>query len=328
MIGQMDRALRMVGRYSMYMLRYRLTLGPLLILLMIGIFWADSQFDRMELTGFWETLSFGRTYFPAGIILFILSVLVIPIAAWELSRILQANGIAASALLTAIAAETGLVIHYCIPQDTNAMTAVAVVSTCLVGMFVLALMYYSKGKNVEGVVAAAGGTMFAMIYLGFMLGFFLALRRWHPSWMILAIIMVTKMCDTGAFFVGSSIGKHKLIPWLSPKKTWEGLIGGLATSALVAALLAMWGQSLGEVEFQPGQVYQYSITPWVAAGAGALIGLVGQAGDLTASLFKRDAGIKDSSSLLPGFGGVLDLLDSPLLVAPVAYWIFHGNISG
>ena len=104
---------------------------------------------------------------------------------------------------------------------------------------------------------------------------------------------------------GHAIGRHKLIPWLSPGKTVEGFFGGLIFSGIVGAAITYFCHTFA---WQQGLV------------AGVLLGAVGQVGDLLESLLKRDAGVKDSGHV-PGFGGVLDLLDSPLLAAPVAYWI-------
>ena len=103
----------------------------------------------------------------------------------------------------------------------------------------------------------------------------------HGSTMILVmILLVVKATDIGGFFGGRALGKHKLIFWLSPGKTWEGLIFG------------------------------------------GVLGGIGQAGDLLESLMKRDAEVKDSGALVPGFGGILDIIDSPLLAAPFAYLMF------
>jgi phosphatidate cytidylyltransferase len=103
-------------------------------------------------------------------------------------------------------------------------------------------------------------------------------------------------------------------------------VGGLAFSAGVAALLAYLNNtfeicniSLTEEGRRVTQVVKFDVL--LAAGAGALLGLVGQFGDLTASIFKRDAGMKDSGSSIPGFGGLLDVLDSPIVAAPIAYWL-------
>ena len=161
----------------------------------------------------------------------------------------------------------------------------------------------------------------SFVYLGLMFGFVLAIRREHSVWVLLWIILVTKSADIGAFATGKLIGRHKLILWLSPGKTWEGLIGGVVLAAAVGAAglaaLKSWGLTPQE-----------TLPPaWTGAAAGVLFGLTGVLGDLIASLFKRDAGLKDASHVLPGFGGVLDVLDSALLVAPVAYWwvqLVHG----
>ena len=121
------------------------------------------------------------------------------------------------------------------------------------------------------------------------------------------------MCDTGAFFVGCNFGKHKLIPWVSPAKTWEGLLGGVVTAALTAVGLAALSNTYLQSE-EP-------IMLGYAAILGIIFGALGQLGDLLISVFKRDSGIKDASSVLPGLGGILDVLDSLLIVSAVAYWL-------
>lgn len=303
------------------MLRFRLIFGTIFIAALLLIFWVDSRLDYVVLSGTWSDLFGGRSYLPSGLALLGLSVGVIPFAAWELTRILRANDVRARTWLTCFAAELGLLLHFAMPYSTDAAQAVAIVGTALVAMFLLALFWFSRERRVEGVVAAAGGTMFGMIYLGFMLGFLLSIRRWESAWVVLAIVLITKSCDIGAYFTGRAIGRHKLIPWLSPGKTWEGLLGGIVLAVCVASLLAWWGRSLEPVVIGGRLVYDHSFSAAYAALAGALLAVAGQIGDLMASLFKRDAGLKDSSRLLPGFGGVLDVLDSPLLAGPVAYWL-------
>ncbi len=303
------------------MLRYRLAFGPLLILIWIGVFWLDARLDQVVLSGWMQSLFMGRTYLPSGLALLAWALTLIPLASWELNRILRADGVMVSFRLTCFAAVLGVLIHYSIPREVSSVNAVAIVSTALAGMFIFALAFFSRGRNVDGVVAAAGAVMFAMIYLGLLTGFYLALRRWVSPWVVLSVIMITKSCDIGAYFTGRAIGRRKLIPWLSPGKTWEGLLGGVITSSLVALGLAWIGNQVGSVEVRPGLTWRYDYHPLFAAGAGALFGLTGQLGDLVASLLKRDAGLKDSSSILPGFGGVLDVVDSPLVVAPLAFWL-------
>jgi phosphatidate cytidylyltransferase len=112
-----------------------------------------------------------------------------------------------------------------------------------------------------------------------------------------------------------AIGRHKMITWLSPKKSWEGLAGGVVTATLVGAGLAhLSGSLLDAADHIPW---------WLGAIGGALAGFIGHAGDLAESAFKRDAGLKDSGRTLPGMGGVLDVLDSPLFTGPLVYWLLR-----
>ena len=124
---------------------------------------------------------------------------------------------------------------------------------------------------------------------------------------VVTILLCVKATDIGAYFTGKTLGRHKLIRWLSPGKTWEGLAGGLAVASLVGLACA---PALGELSWWQGLIF------------GGVVGFVGQCGDLLESLMKRDADVKDSGSFIPGFGGVLDVIDSPLVAAPVAYLLF------
>jgi CDP-diglyceride synthetase len=179
------------------------------------------------------------------------------------------------------------------------------VPTIIALALVASLVMHSRRQKVDGAKANAGGTLLAITYLGVLPGFFLPICMTHSAWMLLVIVAIVKAADVGAYVTGHLIGKHNLIPWLSPGKTREGFVGGLILSALVAALILPLVSNF---------------TPTKAVFAGVVLGIVGQLGDLLESLLKRDAGVKDSGKL-PGFGGLLDLLDSPLLAAPAAYWI-------
>ncbi|MHC5003204.1 MAG: phosphatidate cytidylyltransferase [Planctomycetota bacterium] len=301
------------------MLKYRLITGPLLIAALLFLVWLDDRVETVELSDAMSRMFAGRDNPPGGLVIFILGLVVAPLAAKELSAIFRAQGIMTRTWLTAAAAMAGLVVSYSVPIGTDAVTAIAIVSTAMCGVFVASLLLFSRHRNVEGVVAAAGAVMFTMVYLGLMTGFLLALRRQHSAWWIVGVLLVTKSCDTGAYFTGRAIGRHKMIPWLSPGKTWEGLMGGVIL-AMITGAVAAWASSqwLSPVDHVPVQV---------GVLAGIVFGLVGQFGDLTMSLLKRGAGIKDSSRLLPGLGGVLDVLDSPLMVAPVAFWLLEFGTS-
>jgi phosphatidate cytidylyltransferase len=123
-------------------------------------------------------------------------------------------------------------------------------------------------------------------------------------WLTVTALTVWIM-DTGAYFIGVRFGHHKLWPRISPKKSWEGFWGGLGSATLAAALMAHF--------WLPG------VSAWQGALLGVLVGCVGPLGDLSESLFKRQSGVKDSSQLIPGHGGVLDRVDSFIFVAPAVY---------
>src|SRR5439155_16610219 len=124
------------------------------------------------------------------------------------------------------------------------------------------------------------------------------------------MVFAPKCADIGAYFTGRSLGRHPMAPVLSPKKTWEGAAGGLVLAALATVLISRLEPSL-----VPGGMGG-------AAGLGAVLGIAGMLGDLAESLIKRDCGRKDASQVVPGFGGVLDILDSIIFAAPVAYcWL-------
>jgi len=291
-------------------MRNRLLLGPVMILLLLGGLFADEWLDGRPLpAGIGYS---GKTTFPPGIIVFLIVLAISILAARELASILAGKGIEASKRIMTVSAMAGLAVSALVPSSLTVTDAVAAVSTASVLVLAFAMVFYARNRTVEGVVAATGGALLSFVYLGLMFGFILAIRREHSAWILGWVLLVTKACDIGAYFTGRAIGRHKLIPWLSPGKTWEGLAGGLVL-ATVASVLGTWALlRVGVVVGRPPLV--------LAALPGLLFGLVGQAGDLVESVFKRDAGTKDSGRAIPGFGGVLDVLDSPLLVAPLAYW--------
>ncbi|WP_165247796.1 phosphatidate cytidylyltransferase [Paludisphaera soli] len=179
------------------------------------------------------------------------------------------------------------------------------------------LRFEAPGRS----VAAVAGTVLVVAYVG-LLGSFLVQMRWlegcrHGLVPLAFLIATAKGADVGAYTVGRLAGRRKLWPAISPNKTVEGAAGGLAF-ALAAALLVEWVA-----------VNRIGVTALGWAGAalfGLVIGVVAQVGDLMESMIKRDCGRKDASAAVPGFGGVLDVLDSLLFAAPVAYglWAWMG----
>ncbi len=136
------------------------------------------------------------------------------------------------------------------------------------------------------------------------LGFF----RLEPgaAW-IVVVLAITFSNDTGAYFTGRLWGRHRMAPYISPKKSWEGALGGLVVATLMGALLV---HALG-----------LPIAPWAGALLGGIGSIAGQAGDLAESLIKRQVDIKDSGRIIPGHGGILDRIDSLLFTAPVLYYL-------
>jgi phosphatidate cytidylyltransferase len=169
------------------------------------------------------------------------------------------------------------------------------------------LLYQYLRCGTSGVLANCGANCFSIIYLGLLSSFALAIRVDFGVWPLLMFVFVVKSADIGAYAVGTLFGKHKFSPRVSPGKTWEGA-GAAAAAAVVVALAFAAG---------------FDIMPWQWAIAfGFLLACVGQAGDLAESMMKRDAGRKDAANRVPGFGGVLDIVDSPLVAAPFVYLFF------
>jgi phosphatidate cytidylyltransferase len=171
--------------------------------------------------------------------------------------------------------------------------------------------FRAPGNSVARI--AAGVWVFA--YLG-VLPSFLAQLRWaaraedsafdRGAVAVGLAIFIPKLCDIGAYFAGRLIGRHPITPVLSPKKTLEGFVGGLVVAGASAVIVNRQLPLLGG--------------DWAALGFGVTVGLAGIYGDLAESLIKRDCRQKDASSAVPGFGGVLDVIDSIVFAAPVAYW--------
>lgn len=168
----------------------------------------------------------------------------------------------------------------------------------------LILMQFRRRQN-SGVIVDISTTLFGILYVSWFLSFLIKIRFMpNGAGLLAAVLLMTKLGDVGAYLVGSRFGKTPLMPRISPKKTVEGAIGGLLFSVLGALA------SKAFLNFN----YLHLII------MGCVLGILGQLGDLSESLIKRDCGVKDSGNLLPGMGGILDELDSLLFTAPVFYF--------
>jgi phosphatidate cytidylyltransferase len=187
----------------------------------------------------------------------------------------------------------------------------------IVALFTLAIV--ARGPDGHPIGAAAV-TVFGILYCAGFLSFAYALRyhnyavgREAGSALLFYPLVLTWISDTGAFFVGRTMGRHKLIPSVSPGKTVEGAVGALVVCAVASWCYAKW--------VLPGAAF-LAIRPTVAILLGIAISVAVQLGDLAESLIKREAGQKDSSHMIPGHGGVLDRIDGLLFALPVAYLAF------
>ena len=158
--------------------------------------------------------------------------------------------------------------------------------------------------------------LFSLIYAPVMLSFIYLIREdfEHGAYIVVMVFIASWISDTGAYFVGSACGKHKLAPVLSPKKSVEGSIGGIVCAAGIGALYALLLERLG---LCPAEYI------WVFAIIGGLGSIISQLGDLGASAIKRQTGIKDYGKLIPGHGGIMDRFDSVIVTAPLIYYLAY-----
>src|ERR1700730_10481293 len=211
--------------------------------------------------------------------------------AWEFGGLARAMGLAPSAWIL-YPLTLWLALRFAFPAAYQAADWALIVAV---------------SRRLRGWAAALAGGL----YIGFGLGFFVALYGWHAvdsshfGLRLVALPLLAVFAGvTAAYFVGPAIGRHRFFAAISPKKTVEGAVAGAAATILVAALAgpALTGLSTA-----------------AAAGLGALVAVAAQGGDLVESAFKREAGAKNSSGLIPGHGGLLDRLDSLVLVGPIVY---------
>lgn len=247
-----------------------------------------------------------------GVLLLFTTLLVAPLLGWEFGRLLRAAGarIPAGAAIAAVAA-----VAIAVPLGAAISPAAAALlpAAALLGVLAASTVAAFSGPagqlagdsraTCEQALRGAAGVALAGIYAGGCLGGWLLLRQQEPAWVLAGGVLTVKSCDIGAYFLGRAFGRRRLAPRVSPGKSWEGLLGGVAASSLVGTLLAAWS----------GSALPDSAVPvWLGAAIGAVLGIAGQVGDLAESLLKRAGGVKDSSRLLPGLGGVFDVMDSLL----------------
>jgi len=184
----------------------------------------------------------------------------------------------------------------------------------LILLSVVVLLLLELFRNKESAISNLGTTLLGIFYIGFFSAVLVDLREFYNDsvftynqggYLIIAILISIWVCDSAAYFLGTALGKHKLMPRISPNKSWEGAIAGFIFSVLT--MIAAKGLFLEFLEWRD------------TIAIGIIVGIIGQCGDLIESMIKRDSRVKDSSSIIPGHGGILDRFDSLLLTAPAVY---------
>jgi phosphatidate cytidylyltransferase len=284
------------------MLRWRLTLGTLFIGLLVLLCWLDFH---ASMPGIW---------------LMPLAVLLAGVGADEVVGLAKSRGLP-TCRRTAVVGTVLIVLAAYLPIlfPSLASTVFArngILLAVALGTILAILAEMYRYQQPGEVIARLAVSMLAMVYVGVLMSFVVQLRNLFPDerglYALVSLIAVVKLSDIGAYTVGRLIGKHKMSPTLSPGKTWEGALGGVLFSCAGAyVIFRIW--LAPETGSSP-----HGLT-WGWLMFGIAMAISGMLGDLAESLLKRDAGRKDSSTWMPGFGGVMDLLDSILLAAPVAY---------
>jgi len=269
------------------MLKQRLIFGTLMTAAFAGIVLLDSHLDI------------------GGTLLVVLVALLMVPGLFELSKLAAAKG-TKILLPVSVPASILLATSWYWLQFTG--PGARATGYGLLAFAVMACFLYQRVRyGLSGVLANCGAACFSIVYLGLLGAFVPAVYIDFGPWYLLMLVFVVKCSDIGAYTAGRLFGKHKFSPVISPKKTWEGLIGAVAAAAVVAVVFAVSCDIM---------------VWWLGALFGACFAFIGQLGDLAESMLKRDAGTKDASNDVPGFGGILDVVDSVLLAAPFGYLFF------
>jgi phosphatidate cytidylyltransferase len=256
-------------------------------------------------------------FFRFGFILIVAALLIM--ATVELGHNFKARGITVALPPIAVGAGLAIIVPYLaeyIPSVNGADDGLGrnAVLLGILGVTVIVALAWRMPAGSDGYLVDVSASLFLVAYVP-LLGSFVALLLAGEQGIarVVTFILVVVMSDTGGYVLGVLFGRHPMAPVISPKKSWEGFAGSVLFATVAACLMAHYGLQ----------------SPWwIGLILGPLLVGVGTVGDLVESLIKRDLGIKDMSSFLPGHGGVMDRLDSLLLAAPVAWLIMYLLIPG
>ena len=280
------------------MLKYRLIFGTLMTIAFVGIVLLSGRFD-----GSMAAPTIDDKPFRGAAVAVLVALLIIP-GLFEISKLAAVKG---AKILLPVSIPASILMatsSYWLPHlKLTDGFIFFLLSFALMACF----LYQRIRYGLSGVLVNCGAACFSIIYLGLLGAFAPATYIDFGPWHLLMLIFVVKCSDIGAYTAGRLFGKHKFSPVISPKKTWEGMAGGVVLAALTAVAFAVF----------------CDIMSWrLAIVFGVVFAFIGQLGDLAESMLKRDAETKDSSNSVPGFGGILDVVDSILITAPFGYLFF------
>jgi phosphatidate cytidylyltransferase len=257
-----------------------------------------------------------------GLPLVLLLAIVGALGAGELFDLAARQGVRAIRVFGLVSAAALAPLTYTVVAVSDSRAGVLSVWSYLAALWMMALLtlVLVSRSPAEKPLEAAAVTLLAVAYTGALPAFLLAIRHnrfpersWAGAWLVFFPLVVTWVCDTAAMFGGRKFGGPKLAPTVSPGKTWSGSTAGLVAGTLMAPVFGSLILPRVGVE----------VPLWQLLVIAGLLSVIGQIGDLAESLFKRQAGVKDSSRLIPGHGGVLDRFDSLYFVVPTAAVLYR-----
>jgi len=234
------------------------------------------------------------------------------VGTWEFYGLLEAGGMPASkkwGITSGLLFVTATWFHMTGSISNNLLWSILLL--VIASNFFRILTYPNLRKGLESCMGTILGLVYVPLLWSFVVRLFLSGDLSKPGWAAFYVILCMKMADSGGYFFGTRFGKHKLAPVISPKKSWEGLFGGIVFCLIVNVL--WWIVSKGHINSA------IPLTLGHALMLGFLFPIVGTLGDLVESMFKRAVNVKDSNTMVYGLGGILDMIDSILFAAPMLY---------
>ncbi len=212
--------------------------------------------------------------------------------------------------LTIVGASVAVPLYFGLEQSPSGQVVLAGLVSLLILFWLASLL--APGEDLQAVPGRVALAMTTVLYTGGLLATAVLLRQLEAgAWWLVLVLAITFLADTGAYFAGRAFGRRKLYPRVSPNKTWEGFFGGLLAGMIGAVGVVLVSRTLGQVGLPMGLV--------MAAGLGVVVAAFASAGDLCESLLKRAFMVKDSGSLIPGHGGMLDRVDALLFTGPLVW---------